>query len=183
MRLNDRLVWVLMGSILLVGAFLVGILIGLPDGGRSSVQAQSADDEPRSTTRAVDKVAPTPLPPPTAADLDRWEREWQESSGAGIQTIEVSAEVIKKNDSGYGVSWIGDRELVFRDETSVELPSDVEIIHVLLMGMCGSTVCPTMPVYTLQRGSATVGVDSTGVVLPNIEPTDDRSAFSFLFDD
>ena len=183
MKSNDKLIAIAIGSILVVGAFMVGILIGLPGHDRNVVRAQAGDDETRSTTGGVDKVAPTPLPPPTAADLNKWNKEWQESGGAGIQSLEVSAEVIKKNDSGYGVSWIGDRELVFRDGTSVELPSDVEIIHVLLMGMCGSTVCPTMPVYTLQRGSATVGVDSTGVVLPNIEPTDDRSAFSFLFDD
>ena len=39
MKSNNKLIAVAIGSILVVGAFLVGILISLPDNGDSSVRA------------------------------------------------------------------------------------------------------------------------------------------------
>ena len=173
MKSNDRLIAIAIGSILVVGAFLVGILISLPDNGDSSVRAQE------STT-------PTPLPPPTAADLDRWEREWQESSGAGIQTIEVTAELIIKpgTENLYFGSGPGDREVLFRDSTSKTLPDGVALVKRSNGGICEvGVVCGRPPLYKLQKGEATAWVDSDGTVMPERADSDDHSAFPFLFED
>ena len=72
MKSKDRLLWVAMGGLLLVGAFMVGILAGLPGGDRLTVRAQE------STT-------PTPLPQPTGEDMDRWEREWDARGREGAR--------------------------------------------------------------------------------------------------
>ena len=192
MRLNDRLIWVAVGGLLLVGAFLVGILIGLPGHDRSVVRAQTADGETRSTTKAVVKVAPTPLPPPTAADLDRWEREWDARGREGMPALEI--EIVSEpragrvaRSSSARLSRPGDRVLHFRDSTSKTLPEGVELLYtdaLIFITCVPGSQCLEPPLYYLQKGEDTVTVDSRGQVSVGIwKPTDNRDAFPLLTED
>ncbi len=74
----------------------------------------------------------------------------------------------------------GDRFLHFRDGSYVPLPSDVRIVHVSESNNC--VECPTFPAYGLKRDStgATISVDSTGKLYPNVPSMDDASQFTFI---
>ena len=77
----------------------------------------------------------------------------------------------------------GDRFLHFNDGTYVPLPSDVRIVDVSKGADC--VECPTFPTYGLKRDSsgATISVDSTGKLYPNVPWMDDASQFTFLSTD
>ena len=169
MKSNDKLIAVAIGSLLVVGAFMVGILTNFPGGDRSSIQAQE------STT-------PQPKPQPTKEDLDRWAIEYPDLPRMKVQVIEEPPS--PKGASGeFEPSQPGDRVIKFRDGSQKVLPDDVEIEYTFLWG--GSRrmgVKPKYldPTYQLRRGEDTVTVDSTGKIRTHVTE-DNPEAFQFMW--
>ena len=170
MKSNNKLIAVAVGSILMVGAFLVGILISLPDNGNSSVRAQESS-------------TPPPKPLPTYEDLQRALRENPNLPRMNVQVIEEPGPGGASGASGeFEASQPGDRVIKFRDGSSKVLPDDVEIEYTFLWG--GSRrmgVKPKYldPTYQLRRGEDTVTVDSTGKIRTHVTE-DNPAAFPFL---
>ena len=178
MKSNDKLIAVAIGSILVVGAVMVGILIGFPGGLLSAVRAQ----EP---------VTPTPKPLPTGEDLDRWEK-MVEDGELVVEEMEVTI-IIPTPTGGrsasprfiFRPSQPGDRELRFRDSITLALPDDVELVYTTATLVTygspppGATM-PEPPEYYLEKGSFTVSVDSEGRVVRGWGDDDTPEEFPFL---
>ena len=185
MKSNDKLIAIAIGSILVVGAFLVGIIIGLPDSGGSSVRAQE------STT-------PTPLPAPTGEDFDRWEKEWDAKGRVGLRSMNIQGSwVIPEGQSAaagargpagaWNASQPGDRVLNLVDGSTIDLPEGVEIsefLSILIYCIPGNQ-CLQPPLYELKKGEDVVIVDIHGTVSEwSLNNTvSDPSAFAFLTSD
>ena len=172
MKSNDKLIAIAIGSILVVGAFLVGILISLPDNGDSSVRAQESS-------------TPPPKPLPTYEDLQRALRENPNLPRMNVQVIEEPRPGGASGASGeFEASQPGDRVIKFRDGSSNVLPDDVEITEtVYLEGLylVGSPVYHE-PTYFLKRGEDTLAVDSYGTPRPTgMETLDDHNPDAFPF--
>ena len=178
MKSNAKLIAIAIGSLLVVGAFLAGILIGFPSSEHSTVRAQE------STT-------PPPKPPPTGEDLDRWEREWAAKNYEGLLDIDVQVEEIPEVRGASGefeASQPGDRVIKFRDGSQKVLTDDVEITETVYLGGLYSVGDPVYhePTYFLKRGEDTLAVDSYGTPRPTgMETLDDHNpdAFPFLTQD
>ena len=204
MKPNDRLIAVAIGSVLVVGAFLVCIIIGLPDSGGSSVRAQE------STT-------PTPKPAPTGEDFDRWEKEWDAKGRVGLRSMNIQGSwVIPEGQSATGraqgqsatagaqgqsatgmpqgpagffnASQPGDRVLKFTDGSSVALPAGVEIsrLRIVLVSCIPGKQCLQPPFYELKKGEdnvLTVDIDGTVSEYSLNNTVSDPSAFAFLTSD
>ena len=195
MKSNDKLIAIAIGSILVVGAFLVGIIIGLPDSGGSSVRAQE------STT-------PTPLPAPTGEDFDRWEKEWDAKGRVGLRSMNIqgswvipegqSAAAGAQGQSGdefpqgpagfFNPSQPGDRVLKFTDGSTVNLPEGVELakLRIMLVECIRGKQCLRPPLYLLKKGEdniLNVDVDGTVSEYSLNNTVRDPSAFSFLTSD
>ena len=200
MKSNDKLIAIAIGSILVVGAFLVGIIIGLPDSGGSSVRAQESS-------------TPPPKPPPTAEDFDRWEREWAAKNNEGLGTMEIvlepafdlvsttgvsrasgdTAGFIQDPDTGRWVreatffpSQVGDRVLKFHDGSTKTLPEGVKLVDVViavLVECVPGKQCLKAPWYVLEKGESNTLIVNLDGVLSEYSLNNtvtDPSAFSFL---
>ena len=204
MKSNDRLIAVAIGSVLVVGAFMVGILIGFPGGEQSSARAQE------STT-------PTPKPAPTGEDFDRWEKEWDAKGRVGLRSMNIQGSwVIPEGQSATGraqgqsatagargqsatgmpqgpagffnASQPGDRVLKFKDGSSVALPEGVELVEleIILLECIRGKQCLRPPLYLLKKGEDNIlNVDIHGTVSEySLNNTvSDPSAFAFLTSD
>ncbi len=200
--MSKKTVWIAVTSILVAEAFVVGITMWLADSGRDSVRAQESaaptpkpvptgESEPQDpddeelkrliTARVIDKEW-------TPEELAEVEANWG-NHDLPIVVVDEAGEFAAPaapalrayvEDPYEFPSWPGDRNLVFNNETYVPLPDGVEIVRIVLLGMCTENPCPLLPSYMLQKGHRFAWVDAKGWLYAARGREDDLPFFEFV---
>ena len=175
MKSNDKLIAIAIGSILVVGAFMVGVLIDLPGQDKSVVTAQTAEETPNAQAIPPDVLEPWSTP--TAEEMEPPPGMEVIKKVVGVEYI---PQAVARQRSNFP-SEAGDRRLYFNDGSYVDLPEDVTLETTYRVYTCPPAPyhCPAWPLYKLVKGEHTLPVDGSGYYWEAIE-SDNMEEFTFL---
>ena len=165
--------WPLVGGVLILAAFALGVALGNPETGDSQEHS-----DPQVVIDHMEMIATPVIPYPTI-DLTRNPIRVENVYGPVV----VQPTVAAATDAGTTTKPLSGKYLYLpRVGRYYSLPDDVELIDRIDLGSCNSAaapVCPIMPLYTYQRGDAKISIDSIGRTFDDI-PGGDASAFPFF---
>ena len=164
--------WPLVGGVLILAAFALGVALGNPETGDSQEHS-----DPQVVIDHMEMIATPVIPYPTI-DLTR--------NPIRVETIRVPVTpeptFAAATDAGTTTKPLSGKYLYLpRVGRYYSLPDDVELIEFIVGISCspGTDYCPAAPVRVYRSGNAEIAIDAVGRTSDDW-PEGDASAFPFL---
>lgn len=164
--------WLYVGVLVALAALVSGLLHGMSNPAEIAAQESTPNVNPRIVTL----VATPDTSRAVTIERDKKYGKFSVRTRQPVAKDSLSKAYQEYRDAPPG------RALYFRETDKViHLPDDVRIQRVIAFGTCVDLAnCPDLPAYVLEKGEATISIDSNGNVIPNMFPSDDPDSFQFL---